>query len=275
MIVDLHCHSQFSDGQLSPSILIERAQLQGINLLALTDHDTVAGLVALHAAPRPSSLSIINGIELSTSWKKYIIHVLGLNIDPFNSALNLFIERQNQNRIQRGQQIGIQLGQCGIKDAYNKACMIAGHERVGRPHFAQLLIQEGYVADMKTAFKRYLSRGCPGYAPSVWADLTETVLQIRQANGLAVIAHPLKYKLTRAKLFELIIQFKVAGGVGIEVISGAMTMTQIAAVAAICQRFDLYASSGSDFHGDTVSRVALGRQATLPSTVKPIWEHWI
>jgi len=151
---------------------------------------------------------------------------------------------------------------------------IAGHERVGRPHFAQVLINEGLVLDMKVAFKRFLGQGKPAFVPTLWASIDEVVLAIVHAGGQAVIAHPLKYSLTRSKLHELIQAFKEAGGLGIEVVSGEMTAVDIAQLVAICTRFDLLASSGSDFHSETGSRVGLGRQKPLPANCVPIWQQW-
>ncbi|WP_454780871.1 PHP domain-containing protein [Legionella sp. WA2022007384] len=272
-MIDLHCHSIFSDGSLSPKEIIQRAQSKQIQCLSLTDHDTVAGYPELLQAASNTSIKIINGIEFSVRWKKHELHILGYQINHTADFLEL-IQRQNQNRIERAQQIGTALGLLGISDAYSKACELAGHQRVGRPHFAQLLVNEGKVQDPATAFKRFLGRGKGAYVPTPWISIHEAVEGINAAGGQAVIAHPLKYGLTRSKLHELINEFKEAGGVGIEVVSGEMTVTEVNEMAAICLRFHLLASSGSDYHSDIASRVKLGGQKQLPVNCTPIWHEW-
>ena len=272
-MIDLHCHSYFSDGALSPTELIQKAQNQKIRCLSLTDHDTVAGYDELNRAASATSITIINGIELSTRWKKYDVHILGYQLNH-TPKLHELIHRQNQSRIDRAQSIGEALGGIGIVDAYAKACEIAGHNRVGRPHFAQVLINEERARDMKAAFKQYLGRGKNAYIPTPWISIAEAVEGINACGGQAVIAHPLKYGLTRSKLHELINEFKEAGGTGIEVVSGEMTVTQVKEMAATSVRFNLLASSGSDFHSDSGSRINLGRQQQLPPNCTPIWHDW-
>lgn len=273
-MIDLHCHSNFSDGMLAPAALVNKAVEANIKILALTDHDTMAGLSNLHEAASNLPITIINGIEFSTRWKKYDIHIVGLNISPDDEAILALIKRQNESRIRRALQIAEQMKICGIDDAYDKACKLAGHERVGRPHFAQLFIDEGLVPDMQAAFKRYLGRGKAAYVATPWLSVTEAVEGIVQANGQAVLAHPLKYSLTRTRLQELILTFKIAGGTGLEVVSGEMSVTQIQEMAGLCLRFQLAASTGSDYHGDTLSRISLGRQRQLPVNCTPIWQQW-
>jgi predicted metal-dependent phosphoesterase TrpH len=272
-MIDLHCHSHFSDGALSPDSLLEKALLAGIHMLALTDHDTTAGLTPLHIAACSTNIKIINGIELSTRWKKHDIHIIGLNIHPDEEGMCALIVRQNESRIARARQIAGCLVDFGVHDAYEKACEIAGHERVGRPHFAQILVNEGKVPDIQSAFKRFLGRGHGAYVPTEWLSIDAAVTGIVQAGGQAVVAHPLKYKLTRSKLHALISDFKQAGGVAIEVVSGEMLVSQINELAGICQRFELLASTGSDFHHD-MSRTGLGRQQQLPVSCTPIWHGW-
>ncbi len=273
-MIDLHCHSYFSDGELSPDLLIKKAIDAQIRVLALTDHDTVAGLKLLHDAAKAHDISVINGIELSVRWKKYDIHIIGLNINPDNQALLTLIDQQNNNRITRAKLIADRLKDVGVEDAYRKACDLAGHDRIGRAHFAQILINEGRAGDFKTAFKRFLGRGRVAYVSSEWIDIEQAVAGIVLAGGQAVIAHPLKYALTRSKLHELIVAFKIVGGVGMEVVSGAITTVQIAEMAGLCSRFELLASTGSDYHGDRLSRISLGQQHPLPVNCTPIWHQW-
>ena len=241
--------------------------------MSLTDHDTVAGYPELLQAAASTSIKIINGIELSTRWKKHDFHILGYQINHTDD-LRALIQRQVQSRIERAQQIGNALSLSGITDAYNKACELAGHERAARPHFAQVLVNEGKAKDLQSAFKQYLVRGRSAYILTPWISVQEAVEGIVAAGGQAVIAHPLKYGLTRSKLHELINEFKEAGGVGIEVVSGEMTVTEINEMAATSARFNLLASSGSDFHSDTKSRIGLGRQKQLPVNCTPIWQQW-
>lgn len=272
-MIDLHCHSHFSDGKHSPAELIQMALAQNLQYLSLTDHDTLAGYQELHDAATNTAITIIQGIELSTRWKKYDIHILGYRVQNTPELVAL-MEQQNLSRITRAEEIGSLLNHCEVEDAYQKACDLAGHKRVGRPHFAKVLMNEGKVRDMQAAFKRYLGRGKIAYVPTPWISVADAVKGIVASGGLAVIAHPLKYGLTRSKLHELINEFKDAGGEGIEVVSGEMNVTQIREMAATSVRFNLLASSGSDFHGQSISRVGLGRQQELPINCTPIWREW-
>ncbi|QBR84220.1 PHP domain-containing protein [Legionella israelensis] len=274
-MIDLHCHSYYSDGINSPNELIEKASVNGVKYLAITDHDTTEGIKPFQQSliERASDITLIKGIELSVSWKKHVIHILGLHLMN-HEKLDDLIYQQNQQRIQRAKEISSALALSGLKDAYRKACEIAGHERVARPHFAQVLINEGMAKDMVSAFKKFLGRGRKAYVPTFWINIKEAVDGILDAGGQAVIAHPLKYGLTRTKLYELITDFKRAGGTGLEVVSGDMTKLKIQEAAAICQRFDLLASSGSDYHGEGISRISVGRQQQLPLNCTPIWNEW-
>ncbi len=272
-MIDLHCHSHYSDGALSPEVLLEKALQAGVKMLALTDHDTTAGLASLQHAARDTGVKIINGIEFSTRWKKHDIHILGLNIKPEDEGLCALVEQQNEHRIDRAKKIAACLAEAGVHDAYEKACDIAGHDRIARPHFAQILINEGLVKDMEAAFKRFLGRGRGAFVPTAWSSIPEVVSGIIQAGGDAVIAHPLKYKLTRSKLHALVSEFKAAGGAALEVVSGEMMVTQITELAGLCLRFELLASTGSDFHHE-MSGTGLGRQKPLPINCTPVWHHW-
>jgi 3',5'-nucleoside bisphosphate phosphatase len=272
-MIDLHCHSNCSDGLLSPQELLEKAREAGVRVLALTDHDTVAGVKILQDQAI-TDITFISGIELSTRWKKYDIHVLGLGINPDNAALTELIAHQTECRMVRSQQIAERMVALGISNAFEKASEIAGHTRISRPHFARVFIEEGLASDMQSAFKRFLGRGKAAYVATPWISIAEAVEGIREAGGLAVLAHPLKYKLTRTKLHDLIEEFKFAGGSGLEVVSGEMTPTQVLEVAGLSQRFQLLSSSGSDYHGDTLSRISLGRQRQLPLNCTPVWHQW-
>ena len=263
-MIDLHCHSIFSDGLLTPTELVLRAHGLGVTVLALTDHDTLAGLPELQlAAQQVSNFTVLNGIEFSVKWKKYDLHILGLDLNLNSLLLHAAVSAQNALRIERAMAIGQVLEGFGLKDAYHQACEIAGHTRVGRLHFAKLLVMQGMVKDLKSAFKQYLGVRCSAYVATSWLSLEQIINAILHAHGHAVIAHPLKYDFTRTKLRELLKDFKALGGAGIEVVSGDTNAAQILEMAALAKRFDLLASSGSDFHGPQVSRVDLGQQLPL------------
>ena len=271
---DLHCHSLFSDGALSPEDLVLRAIESQIDLLALTDHDTVSGIARLCEAAQHHAIRIIRGVELSVRWKMHDIHILGLNIDSHHPEMTALILKQNERRTARAKEMAELLKVIGVHDGYKKACELAGHERIGRPHLAQVLINDGFVTNMQSAFTRYLARGRLAYVPTSWASIEEAVSGVMHAGGDAVIAHPLKYKLTRTKLHKLIEDFKLAGGRGLEVVSGESNVSHVGELAGLCLRFELLASTGSDYHNDNYSRIKLGRQMPLPLNCKPIWEEW-
>lgn len=273
-IIDLHCHSAFSDGALSPQELLVKAEKADVRLLALTDHDTISGVELLQKAAIGTNIRIINGIEFSTRWKKHEIHILGLNFDLNHQVLNDLIAMQQESRYIRSQHIAERLSDKGIDNALEKAQQVAGHDTVGRPHFAQVLINEGKATNIQNAFDRFLKRGRSAYVPTPWISIEEAIQAIISANGDAIIAHPLKYGLTRTKRHELILQFKKAGGVGIEVVSGRTSIQEMKELADICQQYDLVASSGSDFHYDHSNSVSLGHQPKLPLTCTPIWWRW-
>lgn len=273
-MIDLHCHSNLSDGLLSPELLLDKALAHKVAVLALTDHDTIIGLTHLHQYALNKPIKIINGIELSARWKNHDIHILGLNFNLKNDLLIELIDQQTLSRINRAQAIAAKIEQLGIVDVFEKAKKIAGHSRIGRVHFAQVIMQEKNLTDKQQAFKCYLGRGKPAYVPTQWASVDAIVTAINMAGGQAVIAHPLKYKLTQTKLEQLILAFKQAGGIGFEVVSGEMTLAQVQQAAKLCLHFDLLASTGSDYHGDGLSRVAVGRQRSLPLGCTPIWQHW-
>lgn len=273
-MIDLHSHSSFSDGLLHPADLVKKALACGVRCLALTDHDTLEGLDAFHKAAENTSLHTVSGIEISTKWKKYDIHILGIRVKA-TPLLEALITRQVEHRITRAQAIGKALENYGLENAYEKAAQLAGHARVGRPHFAKLLLLEGRIPDLQTGFKWYLGSGKPAYVPSTWCTVSEAVTAITDSGGIAVLAHPLKYGLTRTKLRALIEEFKEAGGLGMEIISGQMTTVQIRDMMELGLKYQLLASSGSDYHGDGVSFISPGKQPLLPATCIPLWHDWV
>lgn len=272
-MIDLHFHSHFSDGALTPQGLINKARQVGLELVSLTDHDTIDGYLSLR--PPVTDIMVIPGVELSVRWKKYDLHIIGLNFDVAHPALKEALIHQRNSRKARAEEIGRRLEQLGLKGAYEQACILAGSPQIGRPHFAQVLVNVGLAKDLQHAFTRFLGRGRMAYVPTPWLDLESAVTTIVKAGGQAVIAHPLKYGLTRTKLHELIRAFKTSGGSGIEVVSGAMTELQIETIGRLSLLFDLQASSGSDYHSDNISMVKLGCQSLLPEYCRPIWRQWM
>lgn len=274
MIVDLHCHSIFSDGALSPEELVSRATKVGAKVFALTDHDTIAGLPRLHAANTNDDLYIINGVEISMRWRKYDIHVLAYNFSSEHAGIIDLLAAQKNNRLRRAHDIAERLQDEGVQDAFAKAAKYARNDNVGRPHFARVLIDEGKVKETQQAFDKYLARGKHAYVKSCWVELEDAISVVRAAGGNTVIAHPLKYKLTNTKLIELVTDFKQAGGEGIEVVSTDAQTADIKLLAEICTDHSLCATTGSDFHNDKSSRVGIGMQRPIPKSCTPIWDKW-
>lgn len=273
-MIDLHCHSIYSDGYLTPTELVKKAQNLNVSMMALTDHDNIDGLEEFRNSAIEHNIRPINGIEFSTKWKKYDLHILGLNIDPKSPHILEAIARNCESRDLRAKYIAEKLEKiANVENAYEKAREIAGHGFIGRPHFARVLLHEGKVKEFQGAFTQYLGKGKKAYMPTNWESLEYIVNAIVQGGGQAVIAHPYKYRLTRTKLHELIKAFKEANGKGIEVVSGRMLKSEIIELAGIAQRFGLLASTGSDFHGVEVSEILPGKQALLPENVVPIWHE--
>ena len=273
MRIDLHCHSYYSDGTDSPIELVEQARQNNVELLALTDHDSIDGVAELQHAADSIGMKSISGIEFSTRWKKEELHVLGLDVDTTHSNLLSAIQYQHESRVTRAKLIGNKLEELGLHQAYEKACAVAGHTHIARPHFAQVLIQEGWVKDIAKAFTRYLKRGKVAFVATPWLSLEDVVDAIVSSGGVAVVAHPHKYSMTKHKLNNLLCDFKAAGGLAMEVVSGNITTQQINALATMCRSLGLMASTGSDFHGNSKSNIALGCQMALPDDLPVLWEH--
>jgi predicted metal-dependent phosphoesterase TrpH len=272
MIFDLHSHTTVSDGALQPQELVARAIEQGVGALAITDHDTIDAYKMLPATHE--NIELIAGIEFSTQWQNCGIHVLGLNIDLDSDAIKAGAQFQTDARLTRAQQIGEKLAKQGIDDAFSGARKLASNGYVGRPHFAQYLIDIGKVKNMQAAFKKYLGAGKAGDVKQHWADLTQIVEWIRGAGGIAVLAHPLKYKMTNTKLKRLLDDFLQVGGQGVEVVSGKQLPHQTEYMANLCNQKGLLASCGSDFHMPDKRWAELGAFPRLPDKVTPVWDRF-
>jgi 3',5'-nucleoside bisphosphate phosphatase len=269
---DLHCHSTLSDGALSPSELVQRAYDQGVTSLALTDHDTMAGYTEAESAARQAGVTLIPGIELSVSWQGKSFHILGLNIDPNYPPL-LEATRQIQTvRFERAEKIAAKLEKKRIAGAFDWVVKAAGDGMITRTHFAGFLVSQFHVSTQQEAFDRYLAKGKPAYVSTEWANMDSAINWINQSGGHAVLAHPLRYKLTSNWMKRLLTAFKQAGGQGIEVVTGRCNADEVRLAAEYANRFELAGSVGSDFHSPQNPWVELGRLAHLPANIKPIWE---
>ncbi len=264
-----------SDGTLPPSRVVERAAAQGVEMLALTDHDNLAGIEEAATRAGELGLSFVPGVEVSVTWAGETIHVVGLGVDPQDATLREGLARTRSGRDARAVEIGEQLAAAGIPGAYEGALRYVGNPAlVSRTHFARFLVEQGICRDVTDVFSRYLVEGRPGFVPQRWAAMDEAVRWIRSAGGQAVLAHPGRYRLGAVQRHAMISDFRAAGGVGIEVVSGSHTVPQYAEYAKVAREFGLLASRGSDFHGPGESHVELGRVPPLPDSVTPIWHDW-
>ena len=272
---DLHCHSNVSDGLLPPADLVTRAANNGVTVLALTDHDDVAGLVQARAAASELDLQLINGVEISVSWGTHTLHIVGLNIDPEAAELVAGLAMLRAGRGERALKMAEQLARAGIPDSLAGAYQYAGNKNlIGRMHFARYLVAQGVVKDVRTVFKRYMVKGKPGFVPHQWADLADAVSWIRSSGGRAVLAHPGRYLMGDGKMNELLLQFKTCGGEGIEVVTGSHSVEQYGQFAKLAHKYGLLSSRGSDFHAPDESYRDLGRLPQLPEICTPIWHDW-
>lgn len=274
LVVDLHSHSYYSDGGLSPVELINRAHEKGVQILALTDHDETKGLHEARTQAELVGLDLINGVEISVSWNGKTIHIVGLGIDPNNSELQQGLQLVREERIRRARKIAQKLHKCGIENVWEEIVEKVGFEAVTRTHIAAYLVEKGHARDMQQAFKRFLARKGKAFVNGHWMALEKSVKLIREAGGQAVIAHPVRYRMSRMKLEEMVQAFKEYGGAGIEVVTSRYSPHEKAAMASIARRFNLLASVGSDFHFPGSPFVELGHRLDLPTETRGIWEEW-
>lgn len=268
---DLHCHSSFSDGTLPPADLILRAKEQGVTTLALTDHDTVAGLAQAQQAAEHHELNFIPGIELSCLWERKTFHILGLNIDPRNPELLAGTQQLQSIRLERAKKIAAKLEKNKIPGAFEAVQTAAGTGMITRPHFANFLLENNHVSSIQNAFDRYLGQGKPAFVTTEWVKMEEAIHWINSAGGIAVVAHPMRYKLTASWMRRFLKAFKETGGIGIEIITARSNADEIRRTVHFAQQFELYGSVGSDFHTPKNQWVELGRLAPLPINIKPVW----
>ncbi|GLX79837.1 phosphatase [Thalassotalea insulae] len=273
--VDFHSHTNCSDGGLSPQELIERAVNFQIDVLAITDHDTTSALsiARSYILEKNLPITLIDGIEISTSWQGFEIHIVGLNIDETHPALRQLIEQQQLARENRATAIGEKLTKVGFTEVYQQAKQLAGQGSITRAHFAKVLLQQGHVSNLQSAFDKYIGKGKRAYVKPDWCTVEHAVDVIHQAGGSAVMAHPVRYDMTTKWLRRLVLQFKAAGGDGLEIVLPQMNNEQRQLMLSFCLEYDLLASMGSDFHYP--SRWSdLGRNLVMPEQATPVWQQW-
>ncbi|MCZ7564201.1 MAG: PHP domain-containing protein [Burkholderiales bacterium] len=271
---DLHCHSSASDGVLTPAELVRRAADRGVPMLALTDHDELGALAEARGRAAALGVRLVDGVEISVTWRTTTVHVVGLGIDPANGTLRRGLEKVRGSRAARAARIAEGLAAAGIPDSLAGAYAQARNPRlIGRTHFARFLVERGHARDVKSVFDRYLVAGRPGHVPHRWAELADAVGWIRAAGGRAVVAHPGRYKIHRGAMRELLAEFRAAGGEGIEVVTGSHRRDQYGEFAALARELDLLASRGSDFHAPGEG-ADLGALPPLPGGLRPVWHDW-
>lgn len=271
---DLHAHSTASDGTLSPTQLMQRAHAAGVEVMALTDHDTLEGLHEARRAARALGLGFVPGVEISVTWERVTVHIVGLGVDPESEVLGSGLAGLREFRDWRAAEIGRRLARHGIEGAFEGALAYSNGRLISRTHFARFLVEKCHAPDLRAVFRRFLVNGKPGFVAGQWAELEDAVRWIREAGGQAVIAHPARYKVNRGKLRRLIGEFVEVGGEAIEVVSGSHSRGDYFTIAAHAHDFGLLASAGSDYHGPEHPWIELGRLPELPRGCKAIWQEW-
>tara|TARA_R100001480_G_scaffold3576_20_gene9331 strand:- start:672 stop:1538 length:867 start_codon:yes stop_codon:yes gene_type:complete len=277
VLIDFHTHTTASDGALSPVALLERARDRGIRLLAITDHDTVAGYRAVAAEYNATAgeMRVVPGVELSCVWSGVTVHVVGLGMDCDHPVLAAGLARLAAARSERARVIAERLAKLGFPGALQGALAEAGESQVGRPHFAAWMVTRGHVSSVAKAFDRYLGQGKPGDVKAFWPELAEVTAWIVAAGGVAVLAHPLKYKLTRSKLRRLVADFTSAGGNAVEILNGRQTPDQSRQLRQLALETGLEVSAGSDFHQDAAWGAEVGVELRHLGGLRGVWQRWL
>ena len=271
--VDLHCHSSASDGLLSAAELVRRAAANGVEMLALTDHDDLSGLVSARSVADEVGMRFVNGVEISIEWGGLQVHLLGLAFAADDAALNAGLQSIRAGRVARAQRMAAALEKIGIGGAFDGAMAHAENPNlISRSHFARYLVEIGVCKDVRSVFESYLVPGRPGYVEHQWATLAEALGWIIGAGGIAAVAHPGRYKLSRPELHAFLDEFKQLGGRAIEVVSGSHSAANVALFGRLAREYGFLASCGSDFHGPGESYIDLGQLAPLPVGLTPVWE---
>ncbi|MDA8190620.1 PHP domain-containing protein [Acidiferrobacter thiooxydans] len=271
MYYDLHTHTVWSDGELEPALLVASAVTAGVRVLALTDHDTMAGVDEAVGAAHGLGLQLIPGVELSVSWQGLTVHVVGLGLDAGNVRLRRALEELREIRIERGRAMVAALAAAGLGEAQS---ILERPGIVSRVHVADWLVAHGHAPDRTRAFKRFLTRGTVAYVAAQWPDLPAAVDWIRGAGGCAVLAHPIRYRLSGGRLAQLIGAFAEAGGAALEVVTAGLDAGEIGRLARLARKYALHASVGSDFHKALPWRPRPGGLPDLPGDCRPVWDGW-
>lgn len=270
---DLHCHSVVSDGTLTPEELAMRAAANGVELWALTDHDEIGGQHRAAAAARAHGMKYLTGTEISVTFANETVHIVGLGFDPDDAAMSEGLYDTRGGRGKRAMEMSEGLAKVGIHGAYEGALKFVGNpELISRTHFARFLVEQGHCRDTNEVFRKFLTEGKPGYVPHRWATLKDAVRWITGAKGLAVIAHPGRYRFTANEEYALFLEFKEHGGRAIEVVTGSHSPAEYVEYADKALEFGFAASRGSDFHSPDESHCDLGKLPWLPGKLTPVWE---
>jgi len=273
MNADLHCHSVVSDGTLEPEAVATRAHANGVELWALTDHDEIGGQARARAAALTLGMPYLTGTEISVTFAGVTVHIVGLGFDADDAALRAGLEATRGGRKERALEMAEGLARVGIDGTFEGALKYVGNPQlISRTHFARHLVETGVCADTQEVFRRFLVEGKPGFVPHRWASLRNAVTWINDAGGLAVIAHPARYRFSPTEEYALFTEFKAHGGRGVEVVTGSHTAAEAARYAEAALEFDLLASRGSDFHSPDESHTDLGTLPPLPPSLRPVWE---
>ncbi|WP_189689329.1 3',5'-nucleoside bisphosphate phosphatase [Pseudorhodoferax aquiterrae] len=270
---DLHCHSIVSDGTLTPEDLAQRARANGVELWALTDHDEIGGQRRAAAAAKANGLRYLTGCEISVTFAGETVHIVGLGFDAEDPRMVQGLADTRDGRGPRAREMAEGLAKVGIHGAYEGALKFVGNPAlISRTHFARFLVETGHCKDTPEVFRKYLTEGKPGYVPHRWANLKDAVSWITQGGGIAVIAHPGRYKFSATEEYALFSEFKAHGGRGVEVVTGSHTPAEYVEYADMAREFGLAASRGSDFHSPDESHCDLGALPYLPGDLTPVWE---
>jgi predicted metal-dependent phosphoesterase TrpH len=272
MNADLHCHSAVSDGTLEPEALAARAKANGVELWALTDHDEIGGQQRAIAAAGALGLPYLTGTEISVTFADVTVHLVGLGFDPDNAALAAGLHATRGGRRERAMEMSEGLAKVGIHGAYDGALQYVGNpELISRTHFARFLVETNVCHDTSEVFRKYLVEGKPGFVPHRWATLRNAVHWITDAGGIAVIAHPARYKFSANEEYALFSEFKAHGGRGVEVVTGSHSSADAVRYTETALEYGLLASRGSDFHSPDESHIDLGKLPALPARLTPVW----
>jgi predicted metal-dependent phosphoesterase TrpH len=262
-----------SDGTLTPEELASRAHGNGVQLWALTDHDELSGQERAAKAAKALGMAYLTGVEISVTFIDQTVHIVGLGVDTRHPALVEGLRQTRGGREQRAQAMADGLAKVGINGAFEGALKFVGNpDLISRTHFARFLVETGVCKETSEVFRKFLTEGKPGFVPHRWASLQNAVAWITQAGGMAIIAHPARYRFSPNEEFALFTEFKAHGGLGVEVVTGSHSPAEYITYADAAREYGLSASRGSDFHSPSESHTELGTLPFLPSNLTPVWE---